>query len=569
MKKYTKTTLKSLYPILVLLLIVVLGFCVRIWQIDRAPKGALIDELHFGYIAQSLLQTGADEHNQKWPLIFKGFGDQKLPAMAYLDILPVALWGLSIFAIRVPSLLIGVASILASYWLLREFSFGKKLSTLGALITALSPWPFFLSRFGFESNIALFCLLVGLASYFRAVRQRNWYWFLLSGVALSLTWYSYIAYRPITALLWIFGLLWLFFIEKIKREHLAVFLFSFLSLIVPFFAPSVIGVNGTRLHQVGIFSDPGLVLKIDESRTFCDMQYPRLLCDAVWNKPVLVSRMLTQRYLAAFSPNYLVSSGEDDLIFLSQDGFGQFYPIVYPFFVIGLVGLFMVGKNMSTHQRLVVLIGLLLSPIPTILSGDPQKVRLSMWYPFVLIVIIFGIKIVLEFAHKRMRNLLLISLSLILAGYSVLYFTEYFAVHTTKNEYYYQSYLPDLHSYLQTLPESTQIHFKPFYSDPIMFYAFYTKLPPKQYQQLAKLGELESSGFQHTVELGRVTASSESLEAVGCKAQQNNQESVYVTDQKIEQANQLYQGKASNGVHTYVYVYDSHSLLTESSCSDN
>ena len=75
---------------------VLLGGLLRLWRVDTSPKGTLVDELHFAYLAHSLIETGMDEHGNKWPIIFEGFGDRKLPAMAYLDIPSVALFGLNL-----------------------------------------------------------------------------------------------------------------------------------------------------------------------------------------------------------------------------------------------------------------------------------------------------------------------------------------------------------------------------------------------------------------------------------------------------------------------------------------
>lgn len=565
MKNERETTLKALYPIAVVVLIALLAFGIRMWKLDTAPKGALIDELHFGYLAQSLLLTGADEHGQQWPLVFKGFGDQKLPAMAYLDILPVALWGLSLVAIRIPSVIAGTLAVFVIYWLLRELSFSKEISMLGALITAFSPWTFFLSRFGFESNIALLFLLVGLACVFRALKEPKVSWLVASSVFLALTWYAYIAYRPISSFIWV-CVTGIFLCNKKIQKSALFFIIPFLLVVAPLFAPNVVGVNSTRLNQVGIFTDGGLALRIDENRTFCAMEYPRILCDVVWNKPVLIARLLTQRYLSTFSPNFLVSVGELDLHFLTVEGFGQFYPVLYPFFVIGIVGLFLPSKLLGKKQRLILLVGLLLSPLPTVLAGDPQKVRLSMWFPFVLIAMLLGLQLVLHHLNTRFQVALMVLVLLGNAAFGFLYLTEYFSVHTTKYEYYYQSYLPSLYDFLETLPQSTQLYFKPFYSDPLMFYAFYTNMSPKEYQQQAKLGELEASGFQHTVEISRAFVTSNSLETIGCAAKLEGVAAVYVTDQKIENAKMIYEGKATNGVHTYVYVYDALSVVPDEGC---
>src|SRR3989344_7895510 len=103
------------FIIATLLVILILATGLRLFWLDRAPFGALIDEAHFGYIAYSLLETGKDEHGVSWPLIFRGFGDQKLPAYAYVLLPFIQIFGLSVTSIRLPSVLAGSLSVLALY----------------------------------------------------------------------------------------------------------------------------------------------------------------------------------------------------------------------------------------------------------------------------------------------------------------------------------------------------------------------------------------------------------------------------------------------------------------------
>ncbi len=561
--------LKRYIPVLAILLIVLLGFLLRAWKIDSAPKGALIDELHFGYLAKSLLETGADEHGNKWPLVFEGFGDEKLPAMAYLDMPSVAVFGLSLLAIRIPSLIAGTLLIIAVYWLFLELEFGRKLALLGAFITAVSPWPFFLSRFGFESNLALLFFTLGLALIFKMLKSDRPIWRILAGISFGLTWYSYIAYRPITIVIILAVAATLYLRAKLKKTNL-IFFAAFAITVLPLFSPNIVGVNNTRFDQVGITSDPAVSLVIDEKRAFCSMQFPASVCYLAANKPVHIFRELSKRYLMSFSPDFLVSIGETDNDFLTVNGFGQFFPVLYPFFILGLAALILrKDKNLSLTAKSVIIAGLLLAPIPAALVGEPQKVRISAFFPFVLLTIIYGIRVVSTYLDKSLhKNLFYGAISLFVIGYSFIYFTEYFGVHVVQNEYRYQSYLPELHQYLQTLPEETLVNLKPFYSDPLMFYAFYTDMDPELYQELAVLDSADGANFRHTVELDQITAYKTSIENQGCKGIIAGLPSVYVTNESIDGAKILYQGKATNDVHTYVYAYDAALYMENRVCKD-
>ena len=139
-------------------------------------------------------------------------------------------------------------------------------------------------------------------------------------------------------------------------------------------------------------------------------------------------------------------------------------------------------NSKKTIPYVLIISGLLLAPIPSALVGDPQKVRISAFFPFVLITILFGIQYLSKLLPKLYYGLIVSVLTIALAGYSVLYFAEYFGVHTTQYEYKYQSYAPILSEYLATLPENTLVNIKPFYSDPLMFHAFYSKMNLRYYR---------------------------------------------------------------------------------------
>ena len=566
----SKLFLKNNILVLVaLFFIVFIGAFLRFWHIDTAPKGALIDELHFGYLAKSLILTGKDEHGESWPVIFEGFGDRKLPAMAYLDIPSVAAFGLTLVAIRVPSAVAGTLLILASFWLLWEITRRKKWALFAALITAISPWSFFLSRFGFESNIALLGLTTGLASLFTAQRTKQNYWYIISALSFAVTWYSYIAYRPIAAvILFVFAVLKL--VENFKANKKPIFLLfiSFVIVVSPLLTPRSISVNNTRVGQVGIGSDPGTAMIINEKRYFCATQLPRLLCDITWNKPTYVFRELTHRYLMAFSPEFLVTKGELSTDFLTIDSFGQFFPILYPLIFFGLAGFLFVKKTpINKTQMWLIIVGLLISPMPSAIVGEPQKVRISALFPFLLITITYGAIVVDKLLKtKLLRSLFLAGLVIVLFGYSFLYNMEYFGVHTTQYEYKYQSYLPTLHRYLDTLPKEAVINIVPFYSDPLMFHAFYTNMDPALYQSLAVLDEYDGANFRHTVELGNIWSHKYSPEYMSCWGIENNKQVFFVTNVEQKQLKYSHVEKSANEVNTYAYVYDVTKYMIKEDC---
>ena len=75
------------------------------------------------------------------------------------------------------------------------------------------------------------------------------------------------------------------------------------------------------------------------------------------------------------------------------------------------------------------------------------------------------------------------------------------------------------------------------------------------YQKQAVLGPLEPSGFQHTVELGLIKAYDWSPEQVACSLPADSKFGLLVTDKQYSHIPLVKEIKASNGVHTYAWIY--------------
>src|SRR3990167_6572162 len=145
-----------------LLLIIILASLLRIWNLNNFPVGFNADEAAIGYNAYSLLQTGKDEYGSSFPLSFKSFGDYK-PGMYFYFVIPfVATLGLNEWAVRLPSALLGIGTVVLIYFLAIEIFKDRSVGILAALFLAISPWHIHFSRGGWETNAATFFFTLGV-----------------------------------------------------------------------------------------------------------------------------------------------------------------------------------------------------------------------------------------------------------------------------------------------------------------------------------------------------------------------------------------------------------------------
>lgn len=134
----------------------------------------------------------------------------------YLLAISQRLFGVTVLALRLPSILLGSGAVVLCYLTGRELV-NRRAGMVGALLMAFSLWPIMLSRIGLRAISLTF--LTALTVFFMkrgldGGRRRDW---VLGGAALGLTMYTYIPSRvfPLVIAGWLAMLWWW------KREDLA------------------------------------------------------------------------------------------------------------------------------------------------------------------------------------------------------------------------------------------------------------------------------------------------------------------------------------------------------------
>ena len=104
------------------IIILLLAFLLRFYQLGTNPPSLTWDEAAWGYNAYTLGIDRKDEFGKFLPYEFlESFGDFKPPLYAYLAIIPVKLFGLTEFATRVPSAFFGFLTVFITYFLDQNF----------------------------------------------------------------------------------------------------------------------------------------------------------------------------------------------------------------------------------------------------------------------------------------------------------------------------------------------------------------------------------------------------------------------------------------------------------------
>jgi len=491
-----------------LVVIILLAAFLRFYQLGVNPPALSWDEVAWGYNAYSVGIDGRDEFGHFLPYTsFVSFGDYKPPVYAYLDVVPVWLFGLTAFAVRFPSALFGTLTVLMTYFLVKELfnihetekknkqNYIEYLALTAALIMALSPWNIMLSRAAFEANVASFFIVFGVWAFLFAVRKKSWI-LILSVVSFVLCMYTFNSVRVVAPLLCLLLVLThIKYLWNMKKATVAAFIVGILLLapIVPFLLSSDARL---RYQEVNIFSDFDVVKTANQQIANNH--------NAKWSKFIDNRRFgygqdFLKHYFDNLNPGFLFITGDPNPKFSTQD-IGQMYLWDLPFFVIGILFLFRERRG----KWWLVPLWLLLGIIPAAVAEQtPHALRTEATLPTWQILTAYGF-VTASYAIKRYRKQFVYSclfiLLLFVGYYQHGYYTYYPQEYSLEWQYGYDQII----SYIK----AQQSHYDRIYISGVgrgyIYPLFFLKYPPQQYRKETKI-YFDTFGFAHVVSFNKYT----------------------------------------------------------------
>jgi 4-amino-4-deoxy-L-arabinose transferase-like glycosyltransferase len=456
-----------------LIIALVLGSFLRLWELSSVPNGLTWDEAAIGYNAYSILKTGRDEHGAFLPIIFKSFGDYKPGAYIYLTVPSIAIFGLNEFAVRFPSALAGIIAILGIYLFTKELFKKTNLANFAALSLAVSPWHVHFGHSAWEVNIFSTLLLFGLYYFLRFINGRSTLYPSLFLACLSLAMYQ--AAKLLTPLIFILFIL-IYWKQFWSNFSLYLKPFKFL-LLVPFlififwiFFGTFFGSAGNRLSTLSIFNyKPGIsaeTKKIDGLNS--------TLTNLFHNQTQLTSSLVFSRYVYHFSPEVLFYEGSIITERGHIPGLGVLNPLEFLWLILGLAW---VVRNLN-KSSLIVLSLILISPIPASLTlAEFSTIRaLFMVIP---LSILSGMGVLFALERFRWFSLPLIFVYVLTTTYVFdIYFYHSKVVFAKEFNYGYKQVI-------QIIKENpaSKVVFTDVYGQPYIYYLFYTAYDPEVYQK--------------------------------------------------------------------------------------
>lgn len=165
--------LKQKKLLLVLVLIILFGSFIRLYELTQVPSGYNQDEVSAAYEAFALSQNGTDRWGNAWPAYFLSWGSGQNVLLSYLDIPVFAIVGINPLSIRLIPVLLGILTLPLVFLITRKL-FSSKTGLIATAILALTPWHIIASRWGLESNLLPFFFLLGIYTFTKALDDRGW-----------------------------------------------------------------------------------------------------------------------------------------------------------------------------------------------------------------------------------------------------------------------------------------------------------------------------------------------------------------------------------------------------------
>lgn len=177
---------------LLLLAIFLVGILVRVVGISSAPRGFNQDEASAGYDAFAILKTGMDRNGIHNPVHLIAWGSGQNAAYSWLCMPFIALFGLSVWSVRIPMALVGCVSLVVFYFLLKDIKGENKAFVLmGTFLFAIFPWHIMKSRWALESNLFPDMVLWGTFCLSRYLKTEKPGWFYGGLVLFAFSAYAY------------------------------------------------------------------------------------------------------------------------------------------------------------------------------------------------------------------------------------------------------------------------------------------------------------------------------------------------------------------------------------------
>jgi 4-amino-4-deoxy-L-arabinose transferase-like glycosyltransferase len=432
------------------------------------------DEAAIGYNGFAILNTRRDEWLNRLPVSFMSFGDFKAPLAIYSNGFFTALFGMNLWAVRLPFVLTSIFSVVGMMLLTEKISQRKWALAAGAIM-ALSPWHIHYSRAGFESGMSLFFFIWSLYfifTYLKSKQKRIWTMGLAVIFAVAAI-YSYHSAKIVVPSVM------LVLVIKYRREFLNRLFQSIgvgvagIAMLIPMLRDSVAGQGLERLGTT----------VLDDLAGF-----------------ELISLVFKQ-FMLHLSPLFLIM-GETTTLRHGDGKWGVLFPTTLVLVVIGLgFGLnYLKNKKGANELFYLGFFILVLGLMPAALGEEvPHSNRALLALPGFILLAVYGLKSLATCKKDIILKSIFGSIALVHFLLFVAFISDYFTVFAKSSAVDFKDgYLEAFEFVVPFEEEVEKILFTSDYGQPYIYALFVRQTNPIWYQG----GSLIKYEFRDEINLG-------------------------------------------------------------------
>lgn len=391
-------------------ILIIIGVAVRAYNFPNAISEINIDEIVTIANAKSIADTGKELTGINFPVYLQGWGGQSV-ILLYLMSLSIRIFGFTLFAVRLPMLLISIISMFIFYDLVKKISKNTNIALIALALLSICPWHILQSIWGLDCNMFPHFLLIAIDLLYTAVINRKKLLLYISMIVFAVSLYGYGVAIYFVPLFLVCILLYLLKIKIIKIRDIIICAIAFLVVAFPIITMFIINVLGIKQSiEIGKITIPYYE---SLSRTK----------DMVFFSPNPLSQLIKN----------IVSTLR--IIFVQTDGaewnasvlFGATYRITIVFIIIGLIKhIKEIKEPKESIPSVVILFWVGISFLTGLIVNEANINRLnSIWY-VLLILGAYGIYALYEKVNrKELYKIIITSVYIVI----FIIYAVYFHVH--------------------------------------------------------------------------------------------------------------------------------------------
>lgn len=472
-----KTWIKQNKYEIAIYIILVIGFMLRMVNIQNLPNALDCDEASSGYEAYAIGNYGIDRNGNVLPVFLVSWGSGQNALLTYLIIPFVKLFGLSVLTTRLPMAIVGCISLVVMYKLLRIIG-GKKLAIIGLAFFTICPWHIMKSRWGLESNLFPDMVLLAVYLMISSLSKNKKLLFYLSFIILGLCAYAYGTSYFFLPLFIIPLLIYLIVKKKINISQ-AIISFGIVFIIsLPIMLCVIINKFDLPEMKFLIFTIPRMVSNRYEELSSL---FSGSLIKNSWTNFIDSMKILIFQY--------------DKLDYNAICPYGIIYLFSLPLTIIGIVKNFKYEGNEKNIYKLIMNLWFIVSLL-LLFVCKPNINRINIfWIPIIYYTII-GMYEVINGIPKTAWIL-----AIIYVVSFVMFLNTY--INTDSDSYMmFTNGVEDTIKYVSQLQEE-QIYIQYKYKEPYIYMLFYTQGDPNEFINTVKYKKGNVINFENIKSYGK------------------------------------------------------------------